>query len=81
MDLRDDIKEPHNKHNLYDKHDLYDTLADLTTQSYFVAKELDADRAVTIWKELAHAVVDTCDFEGYQDSDECPFQAANHAAV
>ena len=37
--------------------DLYDLLADLTTQSYFVALELTSDNPTEIWRDLAHAVI------------------------
>ena len=56
--------------------DLHDLLADLSAQSYFVARELDPEHAIAVWGELAHAVVDSCDLEGYQDFDGCPYTKA-----
>jgi len=51
----DVIKQPHNKHNLYD------LLADLTTQAYFVARELAPDNPAEMWRDVVYGIMATID--------------------
>jgi len=52
--------------------DLHDLIADLSAQAYFVARELDAENAVALWGEAAHAIVEGCGLET-QTPDKCPY--------
>ena len=38
--------------------ELYDILADLTAQAYFVARELNPDRPTETWRELVYYIIE-----------------------
>ena len=52
--ITDTIKQPPNQ-------DLYDLLADLTMQAYFVARELAPDNPAEMWRDLAYSIMATID--------------------
>jgi len=51
--------------------DMHDLLADLTAQSYFVARELDTEHAIAFWADLTRAVVGSYDLEDLEELPAC----------
>jgi len=41
--------------------ELYDLLADLTTQAYFIARELYPDNPAERWRDLVYSIMATID--------------------